>query len=136
MPVAPVISFVSVNATTTEASTVMVDTRPRSRGEAALSRHRSHKISPADRGAVRVDDGRDCVGTIVPVGVGTIDGRPYVDFDQGVGTIDGRPYVDFDQGVGTIDGRPYVDFDQGDQRVGSYGGYREALRAVPSRGRA
>ena len=32
--------------------------------------------------------------------------------------------------------RPYVVFDQGDQRVGSYGGYREALRARPSRGRA
>jgi hypothetical protein len=86
----------------------MVYTRPRSRGEAALPRHRSHKISPADRGAVRVHDGRDCVGTIVPVDVGTIEAVE----------------------------RPYVFFDQGDQRVGSYGCNREVLRAVPSRGRA
>jgi hypothetical protein len=57
----------------------MAYTRPRSRGEAALSRHRrSHKISPADRGAVRVvHNGRDCVGTIDAVE------RPYVVFDQG-----------------------------------------------------
>jgi hypothetical protein len=86
----------------------MAYTRPRSRGEAALSRYRSHKISPADRGAVRVHDGRDCVITIVSVGVGTIEAVA----------------------------RSYVVFDQGDQRVGSYGGYREVLRAVPSRGRA
>ena len=84
----------------------MVYTRSRSRGEQALSRHcRSHKISPADRGAVRVHDGH---GTIVPVGVGTIDAVE----------------------------RQYVVIDQGDQRVGSYGGYGEVLRTVPSRGRA
>jgi len=80
--------------------------RPHNRGEAALSRHRSHKISPADRGAVRVHDGRDCVGTIVPVGGGTVDAIE-------------QPYVIFH-----------------DRRVGGFGGYREALRAGPSRGRA
>jgi hypothetical protein len=57
---------------------------------------------------VRVHDGRDCVGTIVPVRVDTID---------------------------TVE-RPYVVFDQRDRSVRGSGGYREALRAVPSRGRA
>jgi hypothetical protein len=86
----------------------MVYTRPRSRGEAVLSRHRFHKISPADRGAVRVHDGRDCVGTIVPVGGGAVDAVE----------------------------RPYAVFDQRDRRLGRFGGYRETLRAGQSRGRA
>jgi hypothetical protein len=98
-PVAPIISFVSVNDTTTEA--------PRSRGEAALSRHRrSHKICPTDRGAFRVHDG--CVGTIVPIGVDTVGGVE----------------------------RPCAVFHQRDGRVRGSGSYREALRAGPSRGRA
>jgi len=73
-PVAPIISFVSVNATATEA--------PRSRVEAVLSRHRFRKICRTDRGAFRVHHG--CVGTIVPVGVDTFGGveRPYVAFDH------------------------------------------------------
>ena len=53
-PIAPIISFVSINATTTEASTIMAYTRPRSRGKAALSAHRrSHRISESDRGVLR-----------------------------------------------------------------------------------
>jgi hypothetical protein len=41
-------------------------------------------------------------------------------------------------GGGTIDGveRPYAVFDQRDRRLGRFGGYRETLRAGPSRGRA
>jgi hypothetical protein len=98
-PVAPIISFVSVNATATEA--------PRSRGGAALSRHRrSRKICRTDRGAFRVHHG--CVGTIVPVGVDTFGGVE----------------------------RPYVAFDHVDRRLGRFGCYREALRAAASRGRA
>ena len=83
--------------------------RPRSRGEAALSRRRpSHKISPTDRGALRVHDDRECVGTIVPPGV---------------------------DAVGAVE-RPYATFDQPDRRVGNSGCHRKALRGVPSRGHA
>jgi hypothetical protein len=32
--------------------------------------------------------------------------------------------------------RPYAVFDQCDRRLGRFGGYRETLRAGPSRGRA
>ena len=86
----------------------MAYTRPRSRGEAALSRRRrSHKFSATDRGVLRVHDGRECVGTIVPVGVDMVEAVE----------------------------RPCVAFDHHDRRVGRYGGYREALRAGP-RGRA
>src|SRR6185312_16410839 len=49
-PIAPIISFVWVNAPTTEAST-MAYTRPRSRGEVALSQHRRiRKIGGLARG--------------------------------------------------------------------------------------
>ncbi len=108
-PVAPIISLVSVNATTTEASTVMAYTRPRVRGEAALSRdRRSHKIFPTERGALRVHDGREFAGTIVPIGVDTVDAVEW----------------------------PYEVFDQRDRPVGMFGDYREALRAGPIRERA
>lgn len=84
-------------------------TRPRSRGEAALSRHhRSQKISATDRGIPRVPDGRECVVTVVPVGVNTIDAVE----------------------------QPYVVFDQRDRRIGNSGGHRETLRAVSSQERA
>ena len=58
----------SINATTTEASTIMAYTRPRSHGEAALSRRRpSHKISPIDRAVPR-----EWLPTIAPFGVDTV----------------------------------------------------------------
>jgi 5-formyltetrahydrofolate cyclo-ligase len=87
----------------------MTYTRPRIRGEAALLRHRrSHRISLTDRRALRVNDGQECLGTIVPVAVYT---------------------------VGPVE-RPCLVFDQHGRRVGRSGGYREALRAGPRRGRA
>jgi hypothetical protein len=87
----------------------MAYTRPRSRGEAALSRRRrSHKVSPTDRGALRVHDDRECVGTIVPVAVDT---------------------------VGPVE-RPNVVFDHRDRRVRASAGVREAGRAVSGKGRA
>jgi hypothetical protein len=84
-------------------------TRPRSRGEAALSRKRcSHRISSTDRPAFRVNDGRDCPRTIVLVAIDT---------------------------VGPVE-RPCAIFDQRDRRVRGAAGFREALRAVSGRGRA
>lgn len=80
----------------------MTYTRPRSPGEAALSRHRrSHKISATDRGVFPVYDGRERVGTVVPVRVETIDAA-------------GRRHF----------------LDQCNGRVPRCGGCREALRAL------
>jgi hypothetical protein len=60
----------------------MAYTPLRSRGEAALSHHRrSHKISATDRGVLRVQERRTCVGTLVPVGTDAVE-RPYAIFDQ------------------------------------------------------
>jgi hypothetical protein len=87
----------------------MAYTRPRSRGEAALSRHRrSHKISASDRSVLRGHESRDPVGTLMPAGVETIDAVE----------------------------RQYAVCGQRDRRLSRSGCYREALRAVPSLGRA
>jgi hypothetical protein len=63
----------------------MTYTRPRSRGEAALSRNRrSHRISSTDRPGFRVNDGPKCLRTIVPVAidaVGPVE-RPCAIFDR------------------------------------------------------
>lgn len=69
-------------------------------GHFAIShRRRSHRISVTDRGVLR-----ECVGTIVPVGVNTIDAVE----------------------------QPYMVFDQPGWYVGSSGGHREALRTGSS----
>jgi hypothetical protein len=82
-------------------------TRPRSRGKAAFSRQRrSHKISPIERGVLRVHNGLENVDTTVPV-------------------------VDMVEAVERL----YVPFDHFNRRVGRFDGYREALRAGPSRER-
>jgi|SRR6185503_19018369 hypothetical protein len=108
-PVAPLGSFVTVNATTIEASTVMAYTRPRARGEAALSRRpHSHRIASTDRSALPVHCGQEWVGTNVLVGVNIVEAVK----------------------------RSCAIFDQRDRRVGRFDGCLEALRAVPSRGRA
>jgi hypothetical protein len=59
-------------------------TRPRGRGEAAFSRQRrSHKISPIERGVLRLHNGRENVDTIMPV-VDRVEAveRPGAAFDQ------------------------------------------------------
>jgi hypothetical protein len=85
----------------------MTYTRPHSRGEAAHSRC-SYKISASNRSVPRAHETRGRVGSVAPVGVETIDALE----------------------------RPYLVFDQHDRRIRRSGCYREALRAVPSLGRA
>jgi hypothetical protein len=77
--------------------------------EAAHSRRRcSYKISASNRSVLRAHETRDRVGSVVPVGVETIDAVE----------------------------RPYAIFDQRDRRIRRAAGFREALRAVSGRGRA
>ena len=87
----------------------MAYTRPRSRREAALSRHRrSDKTSLNRRSALRVHDDSVRIGTTLPVGVDTID------------AVEGACMI----------------FDERDRPGDRSGGYREVLRAGPSRRRA
>ena len=68
--------------------------------------HRADHFYLADRPAFRVNDGRECLGTIVPVALNAL---------------------------GPVE-QPYVVLDWRDQRVRGSGGYRKARRAASGRG--